>query len=47
MAVVTTGKIVIPRRNIDKDRLGAEYTPFSKTNNLVVIAEPVEGIETT
>ena len=24
---------------------GAEYTPFSKLNNLVVICEPADGIE--
>ncbi len=46
MAVVTTGKIVgFQEGIIDMTGLGAEYTPFSKTNNLVVIAEPVEGIK--
>lgn len=46
MAVVTTGKIVGFQEGIvDMTGLGAEYTPFSKTNNLVVIAEPVEGLK--
>lgn len=46
MAVLTTGKIVGFQEGIvDMTGLGAEYTPFSKTNNLVVIAEPVEGLQ--
>ena len=46
MAVVTTGKIVgFQEGVIDMTGAGAEYTPFSKLNNLVVIAEPVEGIK--
>ena len=46
MAVVTTGKIVgFQEGVIDMTGPGAEYTPFSKLNNLVVIAEPVEGIK--
>lgn len=45
-AVVTTGKIVGFQEGIvDMKGTGAEYTPFSKLNNLVVICEPVEGIE--
>lgn len=46
MAVVTTGKIVgFQEGIIDMVGTGAEYTPFSKTNNLVIIAEPAEGIK--
>ena len=46
MAVVTTGKIVgFQEGIIDMTGIGAEYTPFSKTNNLIVIAEPKEGIK--
>ncbi|WP_461613756.1 glycine/sarcosine/betaine reductase component B subunit [Clostridium sp. Marseille-QA1073] len=44
-AVVTTGKIVGFQEGIvDMYGEGAKYTPFSKTNNLVVICEPKEGI---
>lgn len=44
-AVVTTGKIVgFQEGIIDMAGIGAEYTPFSKTLNLVVIGEPVEGL---
>jgi len=44
-AVVTTGKIVGFQEGIvDMSGEGAKYTPFSKTNNLVVICEPKEGI---
>lgn len=44
-AVVTTGKIVGFQEGIvDMTGPGAEYTPFSKTLNLVVIGEPVEGL---
>ncbi len=44
-AVVTTGKIVgFQEGIIDMTGIGAEYTPFSKTLNLVVIAEPIEGL---
>ena len=46
MAVVTTGKIVgFQEGIIDMTGIGAEYTPFSKLNNLVIIAEPKEGIK--
>lgn len=46
MAVVTTGAIVgFQEGIIDMTGLGAEYTPFSKTNNLIVIAEPKKGIK--
>ena len=46
MAVVTTGKIVGFQEGIvDMNGPGAEYTPFSKLNNLVIIAEPAEGIK--
>ena len=43
MAVVTAGKIVgFQEGIIDMSGPGAEYTPFSKLNNLVVVCEPVE-----
>ena len=46
MAVVTAGKIVgFQEGIIDMSGPGAEYTPFSKLNNFVVVAEPVEGYE--
>ncbi len=45
-AVVTTGKIVgFQEGIIDMTGPGAEYTPFSKTNNVVLICEPVEGLK--
>ncbi len=45
-AVVTTGKIVgFQEGIIDMTGPGAEYTPFSKLNNIVVIAEPVDGLK--
>ena len=44
MAVVTCGKIVgFQEGIIDMSGEGAKYTPFSKTLNLVMVAEPVEG----
>ncbi|MFI3207811.1 MAG: glycine/sarcosine/betaine reductase component B subunit [Eubacteriales bacterium] len=46
MAVVTAGKIVgFQEGIIDMAGLGAEYSPFSKLNNLVLVCEPVEGIQ--
>ena len=43
-AVVTTGKIVgFQEGIIDMTGEGAQYTPFSKTNNVVIKVEPVEG----
>lgn len=46
MAVVTAGKIVgFQEGIIDMTGPGAEYTPFSKTQNLVMVCEPVEGVE--
>ncbi len=43
MSVVTAGKIVgFQEGIIDMCGIGAEYTPFSRLNNLVVICEPVE-----
>ncbi|NLY71414.1 MAG: beta-aspartyl-peptidase [Clostridiales bacterium] len=46
MAVVTTGKIVgFQEGIIDMSGPGADYTPFSKLVNLVVVCEPVEGID--
>ncbi len=44
-AVVTAGKIVgFQEGIIDMTGIGAEYTPFSKLNNVVVVVEPVEGL---
>jgi glycine reductase len=44
--VLTTGKIVgFQEGLIDMTGPGAEYTPFSKTCNVVVICEPVEGLK--
>ncbi|HHW95451.1 MAG TPA: beta-aspartyl-peptidase [Mogibacterium sp.] len=46
MAVVTAGKIVgFQEGIIDMTGLGAEYTPFSKTLNLVMVCEPIEGVK--
>lgn len=46
MAVVTTGKIVgFQEGIIDMTGEGAKYTPFSKTNNLVIICEPVDDLK--
>ena len=45
-AVVTTGGIVAFQEGIiDMTGTGAQYTPFSKLNNLVVVCEPVEGLK--
>jgi glycine reductase complex component B subunit alpha and beta len=45
-AVVTCGKIVgFQEGIIDMTGPGADFTPFSKLNNVVVIVEPKEGIE--
>lgn len=45
-AVVTCGKIVgFQEGIIDMCGIGAEYTPFSKLNNVVLVLEPVEGIK--
>lgn len=44
-AVVTTGKIVgFQEGIIDMTGPGADYTPFSKLNNVVLICEPVEDL---
>ncbi|CAH2212332.1 glycine/sarcosine/betaine reductase component B subunit [Tepidibacter aestuarii] len=45
-AVVTTGKIVGFQEGIvDMSGPGAEYTPFSKLLNIVITAEPVDGLK--
>lgn len=45
MAVVTAGKIVgFQEGIIDMTGLGADYTPFSKTINLVMVCEPIDDI---
>ena len=46
MAIVTAGKIVgFQEGIIDMTGPGADYTPFSKLNNFVVVAEPAEGYQ--
>ena len=46
MAVVTAGKIVgFQEGIIDMSGPGADYTPFSKTLNLVMVCEPQGGLE--
>ena len=43
---MTVGKIVgFQEGIIDMQGPGAEFTPFSKTNNIVLIVEPAEGVE--
>lgn len=45
-AVLTTGRLVAPQEGIvDMSGPGAEYTPFSKTCNVVLVFEPEEGVE--
>ncbi|MCL2840627.1 MAG: glycine/sarcosine/betaine reductase component B subunit [Defluviitaleaceae bacterium] len=45
-AVITTGRIVGFQEGIvDMSGTGAEYTPFSKTQNVVLKVEPVDGIK--
>jgi len=45
-AVVTVGRIVgFQEGVIDMSGLGAEYSPFSETLNIVIIADPKEGLE--
>lgn len=46
-AVVTVGQLVgFQEGIIDMDGPGAEYTPFSQTFNLVLVAEPQKGVDT-
>ncbi|MGL5123689.1 MAG: glycine/sarcosine/betaine reductase component B subunit [Fusobacteriaceae bacterium] len=46
MGVVTCGKIVgFQEGVIDMSGVGAEYTPFSKLNNLCLVIEPMEGLK--
>ncbi len=46
MAVVTCGRIVgFQEGIIDMSGPGADYTPFSKLHNLVVVIEPKEGLK--
>ena len=43
--VVTVGRIVgFQEGIIDMTGVGAQYTPFSKTLNLVMVCEPVDNI---
>lgn len=45
VSVVTTGKIVGYQEGIiDMQGPGAELTPFSQLHNLVIVAQPVEGV---
>lgn len=44
-AVVTAGKIVgFQEGIIDMSGIGAEFTPFSKLNNVVLVIEPKDGL---
>jgi len=46
MAVVTAGKIVgFQEGVIDMTGPGADYTPFSKLNNLVMVIDPIDDIK--
>lgn len=45
-AVVTCGRVVgFQEGIIDMSGEGAKYTPFSKTNNVVIVVNPVDGLE--
>lgn len=45
-AVVTTGKVVAFQEGIiDMTGPGADYTPFSKINNVVLVIQPRDGIK--
>ncbi|MFA5523989.1 MAG: glycine/sarcosine/betaine reductase component B subunit [Tissierellales bacterium] len=45
-AVVTTGKVVAFQEGIiDMTGTGADYTPFSKTNNIVLVIQPRDGLK--
>lgn len=45
-AVVTTGKVVAFQEGIiDMTGSGADYTPFSKLNNVVLVCNPKEGLD--
>ncbi len=45
-AVVTAGRIVgFQEGIIDMSGPGADYTPFSKLNNLVMVCEPIDGLK--
>ncbi len=46
MGVVTCGKIVgFQEGIIDMSGIGADYSPFSKLNNLCLVIEPIEGLK--
>lgn len=46
VAVVTSGRIVNFQEGlIDMNGPGARYSPFSKTNNVVIVCTPVNGID--
>ena len=46
VAIVTTGRIVgFQEGIIDMSGSGAKYTPFSKTNNIVLKIDPVNGVK--
>ncbi len=45
-AVVTTGKVVAFQEGIiDMTGVGADYTPFSKLNNVVLVIQPKDGLK--
>ncbi len=46
MAVLTTGRLVAPQEGIvDMTGPGADYTPFSKTANLVLVLTPKDSVK--
>ena len=46
MAVLTTGRLVAPQEGIvDMSGPGADYTPFSKTCNLVMVLKPRDEVK--
>ncbi len=45
-AVLTTGRLIAPQEGIvDMTGPGAELTPFSQTQNIVLVLTPAEGVE--
>jgi len=45
-AVVTVGRIIGPQEGfIDMAGPGAQYSPFSETSNVVLILQPIEGLD--
>ena len=45
-ALVTVGRIIGPQEGfIDMTGPGAQYSPFSQTNNVVLVLHPIDGID--